>query len=109
MSLCKLFITNNLNTITYSFAKHCRDNDFLCGKDGWFFDDINKKLEIKYVNLLTNNQINIIESNTNGFFNYSDKDEKESYDNYVNNITKLNIKNTYKKKDIQKLFKKIKF
>jgi hypothetical protein len=88
MGLCKLFTTNhninNVNKITYNFAKHCRDNDFLCGKNGWLFDDININSEIKYLNLLTDNQIHTIESNTkdifgnsNEFFNSLSKKESD--------------------------------
>lgn len=135
MDFCKLFSinydNNDVNKVTYNFAKHCRDNEFLCGKNGWFYDDINN-LQIKYVNLLNDNQINKIESNTNNIFEQNEffsslnkkeydqiikdynnlnaknqEDEKKSYDNYVNNIAKKNIKKIYKKeKDIYKLFKK---
>jgi hypothetical protein len=55
---CKYYITNQLNPnlglckifsnrifidknekIIYNYAKHCRDDEFLCGKNGWLYEE----------------------------------------------------------------------
>ena len=140
MSRCKIFTinsdTNDFNKISYNLASHCRDNDFLCGKNGWFFTDknsnsnSNSNSELEYINLMEDNQIEQIESNTkkllndnssfssiskkpnhkindNFDINNSNKEEKVFYNNYVKNIAKSNTAKVYKKeKDIYKLFRK---
>ena len=37
--LCKAF-GNKYDLIRYSFAKHCRENENQCGKEGYFYEEI---------------------------------------------------------------------
>ncbi len=33
--MCKLFTNNSNKQITYNLARDCRENEFLCGFNGW--------------------------------------------------------------------------
>lgn len=136
LGLCKIFstkvIVKNSDKSIYNFAQHCRDNEFLCGENGWLYEQNNHD-PIKnkdYVNLLTDEQINQIESNTEEIFcqnnilfnllkdqqiekdfeyfnNKISLEEEYSYNKYMSTTRKLNIPKIYKKeRDLYKLFKR---
>jgi hypothetical protein len=120
LGYCKLFTRVNLNDswekLIYNYAKHCRDNEFLCGEEGMFFEKIdNKNLTNDYINLIDAKTIDEIELNQKilsdyGFFksellndknnNVLDDDEKKFFKLYSNNYSKQNLprkNNKYKK------------
>jgi hypothetical protein len=116
---CKIFVNkitfNNKQQLIYNYAKHCRDNEFLCGQSAWLFEDSKESNSLKsnpdeYVNFVSKKQIDKIEKNTLDYkmlsenviptlkinkvnneytenFNY---DEKKYYNYYMNNLTKHN-------------------
>lgn len=133
--LCRLFTVNLNGKPIYNLSSHCRDNEFLCGTNGWFYDEILTDSKKEYVNLLSDKEIEHIESNTKEIFFSDNKNffntlspneinqiendltelknnklnkEKEAYQHYVDNVIKSNKKNKkYKsEKDLYKLFKK---
>jgi hypothetical protein len=113
LGFCKIFsnkiIQNNKEKIIYNYSSHCRDNEFLCGKNGWLFEAIAYDKPIEYINLMSFNEIEQIEKNTQDLIlnqfdhqiinhdnidsNYVknfNKDEKKYYDYYIKHITKKN-------------------
>jgi hypothetical protein len=94
LGLCKIYSTsiikNNDKKLIYNFAKNCRNDEFLCGKNGWSYEDLNEDLNQDltinnnllyddslyhiliqndgYINLLNTSQIEQIELNTEKFF-----------------------------------------
>jgi hypothetical protein len=112
---CKIFADkvyfNNNQKLVYNFAEHCRDNEYLCGKNAFLFEHIDSEPKNNYIDIMSKKTIDEIELNTrlitillqfkNSFLDNSTNEEKEIYlDNfteeekkYVNNIVKNIVKN----------------
>ena len=107
LGLCKMFkntpYTDN-NIVIHEFASHCRNNENLCGKSGFFYepyDEITKKQILDDYEELNNrccgevNERSEIEELERDFFELFQK------------IRKHNTKRIYNStKDLYKLFKK---
>jgi hypothetical protein len=124
LGLCKIFAskidTNKGEKLILNYAKHCRDNEFLCGKNGWLYEsnydndneNENERLnesnhDNEYINFLSSQKINELDKNSTDFIlkkidemkiNFKDykknfsKDEKKAYKFYSKNTAKYNIK-----------------
>jgi hypothetical protein len=59
--LCKIFsnriFIDKNEKIIYNYAKHCRDDEFLCGKNGWLYEEkdsilmLNKNIKLNEYDL----------------------------------------------------------
>ena len=103
LGYCKIFSNyvylNNENNkvLKYNYAKHCRDNEYLCGEKAILFEQIVPNSDNDYIDLMDKNTIRQIESNSNLFFNNLNKEEKEAYKFYCKNNLKNNLPRKYKK------------
>ena len=90
-------IVNNINdgkkTIyRYEYAKHCRDNEFLCGNKAYLFDEINSDTE--YIELISEKEKKIIKilddnlKNHEHYMNDFTNEEKKYFKHYVKSIAK---------------------
>jgi hypothetical protein len=102
MGFCKIFANfANKEKPIYNYAPHCRDNQYLCGKEGWLFEKNDN-----FVDLIEKNEIKKIQKNTKLLLNklsYSEdyiknNDEQKAYDEYIMISKKYNLptpKKTY--------------
>lgn len=105
---CKLFkntyVKNNVEVVIYDFAKHCRENEKLCGLNGNLFEDEVVE-DANSIGLLVEDYNNKCCGEVN------EKDELEQiekdYFEILQRIKKFNKKRLYNtSSDILKLFKK---
>jgi len=84
--------------IIYNYAKHCRDNEYLCGRRGWLFEDINDDLTIsEFNNYLSYDEITKIKHNTleeinNCYEKDFTNDEKNYFNYYLKYFANHNVK-----------------
>lgn len=93
---CAMIVNNmnvDKNTIYYyEYAKHCRDNEFLCGKKAFLFDEIDSNTE--YVELISEKEKKIIKilddnlKNDEHYMNDFSNEEKQYFKHYIKNIAK---------------------
>ena len=104
---CKIF-TNKIETSTgekliYNYAKHCRDNDFLCGENGWLFDSINNNIDdndfLCGENEWLFNLINNIDDND---FLCGENEWLFDLINNIDNNNYINLMNSQKNNEIEK-------
>jgi hypothetical protein len=100
---------NNMEFTVYEFAKHCRDNQNMCSKYGYLYEDKNDGFEVeKYVfthfvkkeekkdinNKMYNDKTNNDKTNINNNNYYYPKDEDTK--NILRLISKFNKHNFYR-------------
>lgn len=118
---CKLFTNkvyfNNNEKIIYNYANHCRNNEYLCGINGFLFENAELESKNNYVDVMSKKTseelelkirlIDIIIRFKNSFLDNSineEKDEylddftveeKKAYDLYCKKYLKNNLPNKY--------------
>ena len=102
LGLCKMFQETTYSSgyiRLYNFAKHCRNDENLCGKSGFLYEPINSN----------ENKLNKVSDEDAKFFKKIDETEqleKEFFD-IMQKIKKHNKKQVYNTtKDLYKLFKR---
>lgn len=95
MFVNKIFVDKK-EFLQYEYAKHCRDNEFLCGKEAFLFDEIDS--DTKYIELLNEQEKSLIKFINEDYNNDKNKhymksfskEEKEYFNYYINKVIKKN-------------------
>ncbi len=108
----KVYFNKDKEILRYNFAKHCRDNEYLCGKNGILFEQVDSKQDNNYVDLMDkktikqiefnsrlflDSQLKNIDNNSNLYLNNFNEEEKKSFKLYCKNNLKNNLPRKYKK------------
>ena len=81
----------NSNIVMYDYAKHCRNNDNLCGKSGYLFEENKLNSLVNFDNTNSKKKYNVNE----GYYNINEKQYNKEIQQMLKRCKKHNIQNVY--------------